>query len=81
MRKLYTKEDILAEAAFARCLECLRLAGVPESLRKQVQPGPALNQIVHCIAYLEMHWRDAFRWVAEHHGEVLKHAESFNEPS
>lgn len=75
MGVILTEDDLKREVQGARCVQALREIGVPEKVLSLFNPDPLLFQFAHLCVFLEMPWQDAIRWLNDHRGEILNHAE------
>lgn len=77
MGKVLTEDQIKREAQEFRCRQALKMLDVPEDIIWKFN-GPILFQLAHlcCMIDEPMHWRDALRWIWDHKGELLAHAET-----
>lgn len=73
---IMTLDDLEREQQEIRCRSALRVIDVPDNVIYSVS-GPLLFQLAHlcCVIDQPMHWRDALRWMWDHKGEILHHAE------
>lgn len=73
---IITADSVAHEQQEARCREALRMIDVPANVRFALH-GPLLFQLAHlcCVIDQPMHYTDALRWMHDHRGEILKHAE------
>lgn len=73
---IITADDIAREQQDGRCRLALRMIDVPENVLWSLK-GPLLWQLAHlcCVIDQPMHWRDALRWMQDHKGEILAHAQ------
>ena len=82
MGKILSPDDIKLEAQEHRCRLALKILDVPEEIIWKFN-GPILFQLAHLCCYIDepMQWRDALRWIHDHRGEILAHAEGKLEQS